>query len=52
MISDDWLNLNTKCCTPFYSKFSPLFLMILPVQGATSTASDVGVMSRHWHLKG
>jgi len=23
-ISDDWLNLDTKCNTPFSSKFSPL----------------------------
>jgi len=41
-ISDDWLNLNTKCSIPF--------LLILPVRGTTGDANDGSI--RQWQLRG
>jgi len=50
LISDDWLNVNTKCSIPFCSK-----LMILPVPTRCNRSKrsrhHVG-HARHWHLKG
>jgi len=40
VIYDDWFNLKRKFDILFCSKLCPLsFLMILPVQGTTTTAS-------------